>query len=78
MTHPKSSPPPQHPSADAAVAPAQGHGAPVLRVVCSWCKRVMFQGPPGAETTHGICQPCDDKFRAENGLSLKTAWGTDK
>ena len=29
-----------------------------LRLVCSWCQRVMRDGAPGAQTSHGICTGC--------------------
>jgi len=29
-----------------------------LRLVCSWCQRVMREGAPGPQTSHGICTGC--------------------
>jgi hypothetical protein len=29
-----------------------------LRIVCSWCERVLHEGEPGAPTSHGICVEC--------------------
>jgi hypothetical protein len=32
-----------------------------LTIVCAWCKKVMHQGEPGAETIAGICETCGPK-----------------
>jgi hypothetical protein len=34
----------------------------VLRLQCSWCRRVLVEGTPGAATSHGICPPCVEKL----------------
>jgi len=42
------------------VAPPQTVAQPSLhfRIVCSWCRRVMESGAPGAPVSHGICALC--------------------
>jgi hypothetical protein len=42
--------------------------ADVLRVVCSWCKRALVEGDPGAPTSHGICPDCAPAVRRSFGL----------
>lgn len=36
-----------------------------LRRVCAWCKDVLDEGDPGAETSHTICDECGEKERAK-------------
>lgn len=36
-----------------------------LRRICSWCRDVLAEGEPGAETTHTICDSCSSKVQAE-------------
>ena len=33
-----------------------------LRVVCSWCQKVLTEGAPNAMTSHTICLDCYDTF----------------
>jgi hypothetical protein len=33
-----------------------------LKTVCSWCKRVLTEGAPGAEISHTICTECQEAF----------------
>lgn len=42
--------------------PQQDEHPARLRRVCAWCQAVLDQGTPGAETTHGICADCEEKF----------------
>lgn len=41
-----------------------------LRIVCSYCKKVLREGTPGARTSHGICtsEACRAKFKGTEGL----------
>lgn len=32
-----------------------------LRVVCSWCEKVLQEGAPNARTSHSICPDCNFK-----------------
>ena len=41
-----------------------------LKVVCSYCKKVVREGP-NDNVTHGQCKPCQDKFLWLIGLSQK-------
>lgn len=41
-------------------------------LICAWCRTVISEGAP--EISHGICQPCADKLRAEAGLPRKPKW----
>jgi hypothetical protein len=34
----------------------------VFRVECSWCKRLLAAGPPGALTSHSICPDCTSTY----------------
>jgi hypothetical protein len=43
----------------------------VLKVVCSYCKRVLFEGTPGAAVSHGLGRCCWDRARAAAGLPPK-------
>ena len=31
---------------------------PTLRVECAWCGKVLQEGDPGAQTSHGMCILC--------------------
>ena len=31
-----------------------------MKTVCAWCQKVLKEGPE--PTSHGICQPCTEKF----------------
>lgn len=33
----------------------------LFRVVCAWCQVVIEEGPPGAKTSHGMCDDCFEK-----------------
>lgn len=33
-----------------------------LTVVCAWCTKVMQEGSPDAEVTHGMCPSCAEYF----------------
>lgn len=45
-----------------------------LRVVCSWCGKVLHEGAPGAPveaTSHGICATCREQWKKDvsNGIA---------
>ena len=44
-----------------------------LRRVCAWCQAVLNEGSPGAEVTHGICEPCADRLAEEDDLAEEEA-----
>ena len=33
-----------------------------LRVVCSWCQKVLQEGAPNAMTSHSICAECSTQY----------------
>jgi hypothetical protein len=43
----------------------------MLRSVCSFCAKVLVEGAPGAETSHGCCPACWVLERAKAGLAPK-------
>lgn len=45
--------------------------APRIRTVCSWCKAILVDAPPGpeGEVTHGICEACLRAHQQEYGLT---------
>lgn len=43
--------------------------SPSLKTVCSWCKRVVVDGP-AEPVTHGICPVCEVEFRRQLKASL--------
>lgn len=52
----------EHDESGRPVAPPQQKpsvAVPHLRLVCSWCQKVLEQGTPGAEVSHGMCADCE-------------------
>lgn len=43
-----------------AIAISRDVAAPVLKVVCAWCNRIVTAAPRGAPVSHTICQRCLD------------------
>lgn len=41
-----------------------------IKSVCSWCDKILREGPPGI-VTHGICKSCSDKMLAKVEESRK-------
>ena len=37
-----------------------------VKVVCSWCKKVMKEGPED-RVSHGVCEECLEKHFPETG-----------
>lgn len=58
------------------VRPADG--IRVLRIECSWCKDVLREGDPGAETSHGICDPCANRMRARQAAQRVVVSGRQR
>jgi hypothetical protein len=53
---------------------AHGIPLPKLRTVCAWCEALMNEGPldEHGRESHGICDPCLAKKRAESRPSAGT------
>lgn len=43
--------------------------APIRKLICAWCSRVLREGIEPA--SHGICISCALQFRIEAGLPLE-------
>lgn len=43
-----------------------------LTKVCAWCDKVLFQGDPDAEISHGICPECVEVFLRRDVDTLQT------
>jgi uncharacterized protein YlaI len=37
----------------------------IMKVVCSWCDRVMREGDPKLPISHGLCQACKERLEQE-------------
>lgn len=44
-----------------------------MRVVCSWCLRVLVEGDPSQLTSHGCCPACIHKMLGDPALSIPEA-----
>ena len=39
---------------------------PRMRCICAWCDLVLREGDPGAETSHDICDECQERELRKN------------
>lgn len=42
-----------------------------LKRVCSWCSSTLAEGDPGAQISHGICDPCRARMLANTYRDLE-------
>ena len=48
-----------------ALFECQGNPMGIMKLVCSWCDRVMREGDPKLPVSHGLCPSCAERLEQE-------------